>query len=173
MNCKKKNPSCVNCLKRVCEKNTMLCCKKTWKHAHFILFWKKKKSNVKKIKSIILTAWSLSSLLPSLWMRVSLRPSPSGTWVPSLDSWFWFWKHKLQLIMYRNCKCVGDRLQKKLSEYYIWFWTIIEEVSPRLWGVLGGCVEEKSHKKWCVGRKKEITVALMRTRASGAISSEL
>ena len=40
-------------------------------------------------------------------------------------------------------------------------------------GGSGGCVEEKSHKKWCVGRKKEITVALMRTRASGAISSEL
>ena len=39
--------------------------------------------------------------------------------------------------------------------------------------VLGGALKKQSHKKWCVGRKKEITVALMRTRASGAISSEL
>ena len=37
----------------------------------------------------------------------------------------------------------------------------------------GGCaLKKKSHKKWCVG-KKEITVALMCTRASEAISSEL
>jgi len=37
----------------------------------------------------------------------------------------------------------------------------------------GVALKKQSHKKWCVGRKKEITVALMRTRASGAISSEL
>ena len=53
------------------------------------------------------------------------------------------------------------------------FWTIIKEVSPQLWGVLGGALKKKVTKNGAWGRKKEITVALMRTRASGAISSEL
>ena len=44
--------------------------------------------------------------------------------------------------------------------------------SSIVWGS-GGALKKQSHKKWCVGRKKEITIALMRSRASGAISSEL
>ena len=112
MNLQKKSIMC-ELLEKGVRKNTMLRCKK-YRNMHISSYFERKKmSNVKKIKSIILTAWSLSSSLPSLWMRVSLRPSPSGTWVPSLDSWFWFWKHKLQLIMYRNCKMCGRQIAKK------------------------------------------------------------
>ena len=40
-------------------------------------------------------------------------------------------------------------------------------------GFWGGALKKKVTKNGAWGRKKEITVALMRTRASGAISGEL
>ena len=67
-----------------------------------------------------------------------------------------------------------DRLQKKTVRVLHLILDYHQGSESSIVGGSGvGVLKKKVTKKWCVGRKKEIIVALMRTRASGAISSEL
>ena len=66
-----------------------------------------------------------------------------------------------------------DRLQKKAVRVLHLILDYHQGSESSIVRGSGGALKKKVTKNGAWGRKKEITVALMRTRASGAISSEL
>ena len=73
--------------------------------------------------------------------------------------------------MYRNCKCVVDRLQNKAVRVLNLILDYHQGSESSIVGGSGGALKKKVTKNGAWEEKK--TVALMHTRASGAISGEL